>query len=213
MDTTLQLEGALESYAAQLVVDTASVDYTQRDDLQALRQLTHLYKNVYVVMRNADLPVLAGQVKYAWQWTNDEWTHDPTNSFSSLYGGLSLSVPIWTSGKNIGRGQQARADWRRAELDLAEAERGARLQLESAVRSYESAQAAETAARLAVEQAEEARRIAQTKLAQGQLTPLEMDAAQLDELVARVSLAQAAYSRLVAAAETRAALGLSPYAD
>jgi outer membrane protein len=213
MDTTLSVDGNLEDYATQLSVDTSAADYERRDDLEALRDLTQLYRNVYVLDRNSDLPVLAGQVQYSWQWTNDDWTHNSTNSFSSLYGGLSLSVPIWTSGKSYGKAQQAKADWRKAEWDLAQAERGAKLELESAVRSYATAQESEAAATLAVQQAEEARRIAQTKLAQGQVTPLEMDAAQLDELVARVALAQATYNRLIAAAETRMALGLSPFGE
>ncbi len=211
LDTTVTIEGDLQGYAASLTVDTTAANYGKRDDLEALRDLTQLYKNVYVLNRNADLPVLAGQMKYSWQWTSDEWSANKTNSFSSLYGGVSLSIPLWTSGKTIGKAQQAKADWRRAQLDLEQAERGAKLQLESAVRSYASAQASETSAHLTVQQAEEARRIAQTKLAQGQITLLEMDAAQLDELVARVTLAQAAYNRLVAAAETRMALGLSPF--
>ena len=211
LDTNVTIDGSLENYAARVNVDTTATDYRKRDDLEALRQLTKLYKNVYVLTRNADLPVLAGQMKYAWQWTSDKWAANDTNSFSSFYGGLSLSIPIWTSGKNIGRGQQAKADWRRSELDLEQAERGAKLQLESAVRTYETAQASETSAQLTVQEAEEARHIAQTKLAQGQLTQVEMDAAQLEELVARVSLAQATYNRLVAAAETRMALGLTPF--
>ena len=211
LDTTVSIEGDLQAYAASLTADTTAADFHQRDDLEALRDMTTLYKNVYVLNRNADLPVLAGQMKYSWQWTSDNWTANNQNSFSALYGGLSLSIPLWTSGKTIGKAQQAKADWRRAQLDLEQAERGAKLQLESAVRSYASAQASETSARLTVQQAEQARRIAQTKLAQGQLTLLEMDAAQLDELVARVTLAQATYNRLVAAAETRMALGLSPY--
>jgi HAE1 family hydrophobic/amphiphilic exporter-1 len=210
LDTTLSVEGDLQTYAAQINADTAAVNFRERDDLQGLRDLTKLYKNVYVLNRNADLPVLAGQMKYQWQWTSDEWDVNEQNNSSSLYGGLSLSWPIWTSGKNYGKAQQAKADWRRAELDLAQAERGAELQLEAAVRSYETAQATEASAKLAVEQAQEARRIAQTKYGQGQITLLEMDAAQLDELIARVALAQATYNRLLAAAETRMALGLNP---
>ena len=211
LDTMVAVEGDLQSYAARIAADTSAVNYLERDDLAALRDLTTLYKNVYVLNRNADLPVLAGQMKYSWQWTNDEWDINPRNNTASLYGGVSLSIPIWNSGKVSGRAQQAKADWRRAQVDLAQAERGARLQLESAVRSFETAQASEASARLTVEQATEARRIAQTKLAQGQITTLEMDAAQLDELVARVTLAQAMFNRLIAAAETRMALGLPPY--
>ena len=211
LDTMVAVEGDLQGYAAHIAADTSAVNYLERDDLAALRDLTTLYKNVYVLNRNADLPVLAGQMKYSWQWTNDEWDINPRNNTASLYGGVSLSIPIWNSGKVSGRAQQAKADWRRAQVDLAQAERGARLQLESAVRSFETAQASEASARLTVEQATEARRIAQTKLAQGQITTLEMDAAQLDELVARVTLAQAMFNRLIAAAETRMALGLPPY--
>jgi HAE1 family hydrophobic/amphiphilic exporter-1 len=211
LDTTLSVDGDLQTYATSLTVDTSAADYSKRDDLEALRDLTQLYRNVYVLNRNADLPVLAGQMKYSWQWTSDKWIADSTNNFSAFYAGVSLSVPLWSSGKTMGKAQQAKADWRRSQLDLAQAERGAKLQLESAIRSYETAQASESSARLTVEQAQEARHIAETKLAQGQITPLEMDAAQLDELVARVTLAQATYNRIVAAAETRMALGLTPY--
>ena len=211
LDTSFTIEGSLEEY--MLVVDTAdaSQNVLQRDDIEAMRELVTMQKNIYTIYRNAVYPTIGGQIKYAWQWQNDEWAMDPQNNLSSVYAGVSVSIPIWTSGADGGRAKQYRADWQKAQLDLSMAERGAALQYESAMRSYNTACSNEEAAALAVSQAEEARRLAQIKFEQGQLTPLEMDAVQLDEFVARVYLAQSQYDRLVAGAETRMALGLSPY--
>jgi outer membrane protein TolC len=211
IDTGLAIEGQLTDYTVASEAEASVERLLARDDLEALRDVSSMYEQIYHVSRSQYFPVLSGQVKYSWQWSDDAWEVNPRNNASSLYGGLALSLPLWNSGKVSGQTQQYRADWRRAQWNLRQAERGARLQYESAENSYRTALASEQAALGAVEQAEEARAIAQTKLAQGLITPLEMDAAQLDELVARVNLAQARYSRLVAAAETRMALGLPPY--
>jgi len=211
IDTALTAEGSLSEHVVPL--DTAGAGIHTRHDLQALRELADVNKNQYTIYRNAYWPLLAGQVKYSWQWSNNEWAMNKQNNASSVYGGLALSIPIWTSGAQGGRARQFKADWQKSVLDLRQAERGAELQYEAALRSYRAACESEEAAGLALEQAEQARRIAETKLAQGQITPLEMDAAQLDELVARVALAQSKYDRLVAAAETRLSIGLAPYAS
>jgi outer membrane protein len=213
MDTTISFEGDLAQYA--LPLDTSSVEnkLQERDDVSALRNAAIAQQNLYIIFKNARYPTLGGQLKYQWQWQNQEWAIDPRNNYSAMYAGVSLSIPIWSSGATHGKALQYKADWRRAELDLAQAERGAKLQYESATRDLNTAIANESAATLAVELAEEARRIAQTKFAQGQLTPLEMDAAQLDELTARVSLADANYRRLLASAQVRLALGQSPLAN
>jgi outer membrane protein TolC len=211
LDTSFTIEGSLDEYTQ--IVDTADASRSvlQRDDLEALRDLVTMQKNIYTIYKNAVYPTIGGQIKYAWQWQNDAWDINPRNNLSSVYGGVAVSIPIWTSGADGGRAKQYRADWQKAQLDLYMAERGATMQYESAMRTYNTARSNEEAAALALSQAEQARRLAQTKFEQGQLTPLEMDAVQLDEFVARTYLAQSKYDRLVAGAETRMALGLSPY--
>jgi outer membrane protein len=211
LDTTLTAEGRLADYAVTVAADSADQRWRWRDDLESLRDLKDVYRNTYVIFRNSFYPVLGGQVKYAWQWQDDQWNINHNNTTTSFYGGVSLSIPLFTPGETFGRAQQYKADWQRSQLDLEQAERGAKLQFESAKRNYETACSNEEAATLAVQQAEQARRIAETKLAQGQITPLEMDSAQLDELVARVSLAQARFDRLVTGTDVRMALGLPPY--
>ncbi|MCB1060667.1 MAG: TolC family protein [Calditrichaeota bacterium] len=213
LDTSIVFEGNLTDFA--MYVDTTSVEdkLRERDDVSALRNAAVAQQNLYIIFKNARYPTLGGQVKYQWQWSNNEWDVNPRNNYSALYAGVSLSIPIWSSGATHGKALQYKADWRRAELNLVQAERGAKLQYESATRDLNTAISNESAASLAVDLAEEARRIAQTKFAQGQITPLEMDSAQLDELTARVSLADANYRRLLASAQVRLALGQSPYAN
>lgn len=213
MDTTLKFDGTLDSYSIPVDTIAGTMRINNRDDLNALRDLVTAQQNLYVIYRNARFPVLAGQMKYAWQWQNNEWDINPENNYSALYAGVALSIPIWSSGAISGKALQTKADWRRAEWTLAQSERGARLQYEAALKDLETSIENEKAARLGVELAEQARSIAQTKFSQGQLTTLEMDAAQLDELTARVALADATFRRLTASAEVRMAIGLSPYSN
>jgi outer membrane protein len=210
LDTNVTVDGNLADYTID-VRDTNATGVEKRDDLEALRDLVQLNRNVYKIYASQYFPVLGAQFNYQWQWANNNWDILPTNYATSYYGGLGLTIPIWNSGKTAGQVQQYKADWKKSELDLQKAERGASLQYQNAVNSYTTALTSEDAAKLAVQQAEQARAIAQTKFAQGQITTLEMDAAQLDELVAKTALAQAKYDRLVAAAEARMAAGLSPY--
>ncbi len=213
IDTTLNFEGQLDSYSIPVDTIAGTMRISNRNDLEALRDMATAQENLYVIYRNARYPVLAGQMKYAWQWQNDDWDVNPRNNYSSLYAGVNLAIPIWSSGAVHGKALQYRADWRRAEWTLAQAERGARLQYEASLKDLETSIENEKAARLAVELSEQARSIAQTKFSQGQITTLEMDSAQLDELTARVSLADATFRRLSAGAELRMALGLSPNAN
>jgi len=213
IDTTLNFEGQLDSYSIPVDTIAGTMRISNRNDLEALRDMATAQENLYVIYRNARYPVLAGQMKYAWQWQNEDWDVNPRNNYSSLYAGVNLAIPIWSSGAVHGKALQYRADWRRAEWTLAQAERGARLQYEAALKDLETSIENEKAAKLAVELSEQARSIAQTKFSQGQITTLEMDSAQLDELTARVSLADATFRRLSAGAELRMALGLSPNAN
>ena len=210
MDTAIAVEGQLSGYAIPLG-DADSNKVLHRDDLEGLRDLSTMYRNLYIIRRNSWMPILGGQIQYSRIFAGNNWKTYPINTPVSLYGGLSLTLPV-PSGKTFGQAQEARADWEGAQLSLAKAERGAMLQFQNAMNSFRAAEASEQAAELAVQQAQQARGIAETKLAQGQITTLEMNAAQLDELVARVTLAQAKYDRLVAAAQARLAAGLSPYA-
>lgn len=211
LDTTITFDGSLEDFHFEVDSSDVQKQIQSRDDLEALRHLSDMQKNIYVIFRNAHWPTLGGQLKYSWQWQNNEWDINPRNNVSSLYAGVGLTIPIMTSGGQYGKAKQYKADWLTAQLNLHQAERGAQLQYESAKRDLNTAIERESAARTAVELATTAREIAQTKFGQGQLTPLEMDAAQLDELVARVSLAQAIFERLAASAELRLALGDNPY--
>lgn len=213
MDSTFLVEGNLDEY--EIPVDTSQSDdfIRKREDIQALEHLVEMNKNIWTIYKNAKYPSIGSQIKYAWQWSEENWQLKPRNNASSVTGGISISIPILTSGKNTGTAQQYEADYQKMKNHYQQALRAARLQFESAFGNYQTALLNEQAAKKTVLQAETARKISQTKLNQGQATPLEFDNARLDETIAKVTLAQTTFQRLVAAAETRIALGKEPFLE
>jgi len=211
LDTLLTFEGSLDEFDVALNVDTSTSAALNRDDLEALRDLAHTMENGYVIYKNAGWPTLGAQGKYSWQWSSDRWVFDQFNHTSSLTAGLALSIPIWSSGRNSGKAQQMMADWRKAQLDLRNAERGVMLQVTQARNAYSTARLSEEAATIAVRQAVEAANLARARLANGQITQLEIQAAQLEETSAKLALLNARYTRLLAAAQLRLAAGHFPY--
>jgi outer membrane protein len=210
LDTSLTVEGDLSTYDLPVGVDTSFQNALNRDDLEALRDAATAYENGYIIYKNAGLPTIGAQGKWSWQWGADNWKMDRTNSAASLTGGLALSIPLWSSGKNSGKAQQMKADWRKAKLDLLSAERGVQLQVTQAKNNFNTARINEDATGVAVEQATEARKIAEIRLVNGQITQLELQSAQMDETAAKLSQLNARYTRLVATAELRLAVGKSP---
>lgn len=213
MDSTIELQGQLFEFQVGLDTTNIQTKIKQRNDIRSLEDVMEMNKNIWIIHKNAMYPTIGSQVKYSWQWSEDKWSINPQNNASSVTGGLSVSIPLFTSGKTSGTAQQYQVEYKKSQLYYQQLLRGATLQYESALGNYKTSVLSESAARTTVKQAEKARQIAQTKLSQGQATPLEFDSARLDETLAKLSLAQSTYQRLVATAETRMALGLKPFSN
>jgi outer membrane protein len=74
LDTTITFDGSLEDFHFEVDSSDVQKQIQSRDDLEALRHLSDMQKNIYVIFRNAHWPTLGGQLKYSWQWQNNEWT-------------------------------------------------------------------------------------------------------------------------------------------
>jgi len=211
LDTAFTVEGNLTQFDISVEDDLSNSTIASRDDIEALRDVTRVYENGYAIYKNTGWPTIGAQAKYTWAWGSNNWTVDKNNRYSTVSAGISMMIPLWSSGKNPGKAEQMKADWRKSKLNLQEAERGVRLQVIQSRNNYNTAVISEEAAAVAVAQAEEARKIAETRLENGQITQFEIQSAQLDETAAKLSLVGAQYARLVAAAQLRNALGQSPY--
>lgn len=211
LDTTITIDGTLEVEPAGKPGEKLGA-VMDRDDLNAIRSGVKSLENIYTIYHNADMPAISAQFKYSWQWSADNWTGTSNNQYSVFTGGLGILLPIWSSGKTSGQAQQIKADWRKAQLGLQMAERGVQLQVAMANDAYSTASKSIEAAKIAVEQAVQARQASETRLNNGQITQLELQAAQLDETAARLGLANARFQYLVADANLRLAVGQSPFA-
>ncbi len=212
LDTTLSLDGSLNDYSVDVGGDTTLQQSLTRDDLEALRDGVKAYQEIYTIYKNAGMPSLGAQLKYSWQWGDKNFNITGPNTSSSFSGGLALNVPLWNSGRVSGKADQIRADLRKMELDLNSAERGVQLQVASAHSNYRTAQLKLESAAVAVKEAAEARRIAEIQLENGQVTPLDLQTAQLNETSVKLGLVNARYSLLVAGADLRLATGQHPFA-
>jgi HAE1 family hydrophobic/amphiphilic exporter-1 len=211
LDTSVTIEGTLDNFRVETPEDTSTGAALARDDLKSMRAGIEAFEDIYTIYKNAGLPTIASQLKYSWQWGDKSFEINSTNSASSLTGGISMIIPLWTSGKNSGKAQQMKADLRQMQLGLNMAERGIQLQLASARDKYHTALLNEESATIALRHAEETRRIASLRLDNGQITTLELQSAQFEETAAKLAVTSARYNKLIAAAELRLAAGQAPF--
>lgn len=210
LDTAVVLEGSLNDYS--IPAEEVSMERAlARDDLSALREGVAAYEEIYKIYKNAGMPSIGAQLKYSWQWGEEDFEVSSSNSASALTGGIALNIPVWNSGKVSGKAQQIRADVRKMRLDLANAERGVQLQVSAAKSSLQTAKMKLESAGIALNEASQARRIAETQLENGQVTPLDLQTAQLNETAAKLGLANAKFNLLTANADLKLAIGQSPY--
>lgn len=211
LDTAVTIEGSLSNFSVEIGADTTLQHALARDDLEAMREGVKAYSEIYTIYRNAGMPSLGAQLKLNQQWGDDEFDFVSSNSATTLSGGIALNIPVWSSGRVSGKADQIRADLRRMQLDLQMAERGVQLQLASSQSNYRTAQLKMESAAVAVNEASEARRIAEIQLENGQVTPLDLQTSQLNETSVKLGLVNAKFSLLVAEAQLRLAAGHHPY--
>ncbi|MCS7171853.1 MAG: TolC family protein [Armatimonadetes bacterium] len=123
--------------------------------------------------------------------------------------GASVSVPLYDGGQRSAQVEAARANLEAARATLEQARLEAQREAVQAWLSWQSALARETAARRAVEAAQEALRVAEGRYAAGVGSILEVAQARTQLASVQESLAQATATRWTALAALRRAVGMS----
>ncbi|HXG45493.1 MAG TPA: TolC family protein [Gemmatimonadales bacterium] len=118
--------------------------------------------------------------------------------------GVSLTLPLWTSGRIGGNIMVQEAALTQARLRLSQARKGAALEASQAAQQLASALAAWTATQGTVEQAQRAYRIAEIRYQEGISTQTELADARL--LLQQAEVNRAVAARDVAVARTRIGL-------
>lgn len=210
LDMKVDVAGALEDYAQTMFRDIHTHDDFTLEGNSSLRQLElqaeELASNIRL-QKYASLPSLA----LAFSYTQNAMTNDfnfSTYQWSPYsYVGLSLSIPIFAGGKRYHAVRQAKVQYEQLALQKENAERQLRIairqylnQMETGMKSYDSAQSA-------VEMARKAYDIATKSYEVGRSTITDLNDAQLALTQARLGVSQTVYNFMLAKANLEQTLG------
>ncbi len=211
VDRPIRLTGDLDEAIAPPELDyqdASDVALHQRVELRQLNLQEHLYEIEYKVnKRNVLWPnFLAG---LRWETTAQAENFGIGKyEFLSGYGGqLIIQIPLFDGFASHWKAQQSKVNMRNTRLQRSQLERGIRLQVFEALRSYQKSAEQLTAANESLTQAEKGYSIAETRYQNGVGTQLESLDAQLQLNVSRVNLLQAKYDLLIARANFDRASG------
>jgi outer membrane protein TolC len=182
-----------------------------RPELRAMRLNVEGKKRVLSIYRANIYPTLGlfGQVLIQGQASRDNWFEplSKENRQISVQGGVGFSMPVFDGFKTRGQVEQARADMRKAEFELLQAERAVTLDIIKAVQDLEGLLKEYEAQVATVDLAEDAYAIAKARFENGLSTLVELNDTELAMELSRTSLAETLYRYNVALANYRRAIG------
>ncbi len=198
LDEDLPAETTLVELAP--VVDSA---LAQRPELAQLRDAVRMADLAERIARTANLPNVFVQANGSYRKPvgfSDEWGKDWNAT-------VGVSMPLFTGGANLSKLKQAQSRRRQAQVGLALAEEGIRLEVQAQVAALNQEAKNISYQARNVEVADEALKLAETRYQNGLLTNLEYMDTQLALTQARVSYLSALANYQIAKARLRKASG------
>ncbi|MCC7123328.1 MAG: efflux RND transporter permease subunit [Acidobacteria bacterium] len=142
------------------------------------------------------------------QYQDDEFSRVIRNETQNYTFGLALQMPLMASPGAAARRTAAQAQMRQAEHGLNASTDQARLELETAWTTLQSAAEVVSMQQKALELARESVQIAQVSYESGVITSAELNDAQVRLLETEWNMLQAKFARIVAAARAKVAAGV-----
>jgi outer membrane protein len=205
-DIPLRLSGRLEAEALEIELPVAVGQALEnRTELAALRTAVGLAREAVVTARGARRPSV--QVFAGYGSRNSLFSDDLTRDLSGYFAGAQVNWDIFDGLLNQGRVDQAKAQQRRAELDIDDTARRIELEVRTAYSLFVEAREMIDSQRKVQEQAEEALRLAQVRGEAGTGTQLDVLNAQTALTEARTTQVQALRDYAVARARLERAMG------
>jgi len=220
LDAPIVIEDVQADAAAPLP-QTIDVDATlaERPDLANRRRAVDAARHTAGAAKAGILPTLGVQVSYQRQLrgiNNSDVVNEfgevveeesKTDPYGSWFAAAQVDLPLFTGGNTRGRIHQARANLRASEENLAEAERAARLEIETAKRNVEAAAEAIVVSREGVSAAEEDNRLSQGFYTHGLVPILNLVESQAALVLAKTNAVSAIYDYWIALASLDRATG------
>lgn len=211
LDEAIDVAGELSDHAGQMFYDIHLRDDVSIDRNTNLRQLAIQLDELagaVRVQKYAALPSLAVAFTYNMSAMANDYKFSEYQWSPYSYVGLSLQIPIFSGGRRHNAVKQAKVQYDQVFLQKQNTER----QLKIAIRQYltqmETAMKTAQSAQSAVETAEKAYGIAEKAYEVGRSTITELNDAQLALTQARLGVSQAIYNFVTAKATLEQTIGV-----
>lgn len=210
LEENIDVAGELGDYSETMFRDVElGSDYTL-DKNSTMRQLAIQVEelaNMVKLQKAAYIPTLSLAFTYSVNAMENDFTFSNYKWSPYSYVGLSLSIPIFSGGKRLNNVRQAKVQASELELQRSNTERQLRIairqylnQMETAMKSYSSAESA-------LETARKAYSIAKKSYDVGRSTLTDLNDAQLALTQSQLALCQTVYSFVVAKASLEGVIG------
>ena len=210
LDENIDVAGSLSDYASHMLYDLGESGSYNLDGNATMRQLAiqaEQVANSIKLQQYACLPSLAVAFSYSMNAMTNDFNFSEYQWSPYSYVGLSLSIPIFAGGRRSNNIKQAKVQAAELDMQRINTER----QLKIAIRQYlgtmETAMKSYGSADSAVEAATKAYDIASKSYNVGRSTMTDLNDAQLALTQARLSQCQAIYNFVVAKASLEGLMG------
>ena len=224
------LEGTLDDFAEEVAaatIPTNEIDYANNADLRALELQARLLEHQLKLTNASRLPTIAAFSSFMFSG------NDNTMDFGSMMGGamgggaggsapatkkewwwqnplsagISISIPLFSGGKNVNKAHEIRNSLNQLSLQRDYLKQSIGVQVENAFNAILTAREKMAANEITVRQAEKAYEIAEVRYNAGAGTILELNSSELSLTQARLNYSQAIYDYLAARADYEKIIG------
>ena len=210
LETNIDVAGSLDDYSQQMFRDIHENDYVSLDGNSAMKQLSiqaeQLANNIKI-QKYASLPSLAMTFTYSLNAMTNDFNFSEYKWSPYSFVGFSLQIPIFAAGKRYNNVRQAKVQFDELKMQAENTERQLRIaiqqyltQMETNMKSYDSAQST-------VELARKAYDIAAKSYNVGRSTLTDLNDAQLALTQAELGVSQAVYNFVIAKTNLEQVIG------
>ena len=230
-DSDFVLEGSLDDFADEValaIIPTDSVDLSNNTDLRSLEFQRKLLEHQLRMTNASRLPTVAAFSTFMYSGNDNSMNFGeiiggsmggmgggssaPTTKKEwwwqkPLSAGISISIPLFSGGRNLNKAHEIRNTLRQLSLQRDYLAESVNVQVESAFNNIMTAKEKMTSNELTVRQASKAYEIAQVRYNAGTGTILELNSSELSLTQAKLNYSQAIYDFLAARADYEKIIG------
>lgn len=227
VEAEFSLVGSLDDFAAEVeaaTVPTDKVDLSNNTDLRSLEFQAKMLEHQLKLTNASRLPTVAAFSSFIYSGNDNSmnfgeivggsmgggtmpntkkewWWQNP------LSAGISITIPIFSGGKNINKANEIRNSMNQLSLQKEYLTQSINVQVESAFNNILAAKEKMKANEVTVKQADKAYQIAEVRYNAGACTILELNSSELALTQAKLNYSQAIYDFLSARADYEKVIG------